>query len=113
MANDSPAKSLVDIDLASLRVSAAEPSPLSLSLLFFFFAAFYFTFLDKTHAGPCGCEVFLTRSPVALVVGAEVLEMTAEPWRGVASVCFSFVRDAFGMSGRPGAQQLAHTGPCC
>lgn len=26
MANDSPAKSLVDIDLASLRVSAAEPS---------------------------------------------------------------------------------------
>lgn len=57
MANDSPAKSLVDIDLASLRVSAAEPSLCFFSFLFFFFscsASFYFTLLDKTHVPRSG-----------------------------------------------------------
>lgn len=42
MANDSPAKSLVDIDLASLRVSAAEPSLCFFSFLFFLAAQLAF-----------------------------------------------------------------------
>ena len=92
MANDSPAKSLVDIDLASLRVSAAEPS---LCVCFFrCFAAFYFTLLDKTHVPQSEQrEQVWTCSQMSLLV----LKMTAEPQRGVASVWFSFVRDAFGM----------------
>lgn len=93
MANDSPAKSLVDIDLASLRVSAAEPSlpllpppPLFCSLL------------PRRHT-----FVFaVVPSPFSYVAGAEVLEAAAEPQRGVACVCFSFVRGAPGVSRRPG-----------
>lgn len=78
MANDSPAKSLVDIDLASLRVSAAEPS--LWLLLLGCFANFYLTLLDK---GPLGrTETSKLNAPcssLALVAAAERLEMTVEP----------------------------------
>lgn len=93
MANDSPAKSLVDIDLASLRVSAAEPS-----LCFFVVLLCFIPHCSIKHTSHSVTNLTkLTRSQMSLLVRAEVLKMTAEPQRGVASVWFSFVRDAFGM----------------
>lgn len=83
MANDSPAKSLVDIDLASLRVSAAEPSRcfffnvlnLYIYIYFFLFSLLWFLFNPPSFSVTCSSSKF----EPALLVRDEVLKMTAEP----------------------------------
>lgn len=77
MANDSPAKSLVDIDLASLRVSAAEPSRC-------FFKCFKFIYI-YISSSVCFDFYSTLRRSVWLVVAASLsllslLEMKYWKW---------------------------------
>lgn len=67
MANDSPAKSLVDIDLASLRVSAA-PNRADVSFFVFFFRLHLFHVRSVRTHGPTDDSDFKTASDEMLVV---------------------------------------------
>lgn len=120
MANDSPAKSLGDIDLASLRVSAAEPSPSvlppSFLFLLFFFSPFKLAFNGRrsteTHVPTASLALasfFVRFSCVRSLAELPVLKMTAEPRRGVATVCLFLCSRCVWH----GAQQLARTGHRC
>lgn len=76
MANDSPAKSLVDIDLASLRVSAAEPSRFLKKFIYIYISSSVcFHFYSTKFSVTCSSSKF----EPALLVRDEVLKMTAEP----------------------------------
>lgn len=104
MANDSPAKSLVDIDLASLRVSAS-PNRVNyfFLLLIFLSQCSWFYFNIARHVPRC-CLALVSFSPFS---GAEVKKMTAEQARCCHCLVFLCSRCIW-----HGAQQLAHIGQC-